>query len=127
MVTAKEFVLQHYGVKGMKWGQRKKSKNPASPDSAAKTATKTAVKSKGLHTVSNTELQAAIRRMQLEQDFKRLSTNEKSVAVRWVASTLQDIGKQQVNAQVRKKFGPKEAAKTVVKTAAVKAATGGLG
>lgn len=116
----------HYGVKGMHWGSRKK-KNPASADAATKIATKKTVKKQGVHTVSNQDLQAAIRRMQLEQDFKRLSTNEKSVAARWVSSTLQDIGRQQVNAHVKKKFGPKEAAKTVVKTAAVKAATGGIG
>lgn len=119
-----ENFLAHYGVKGMKWG---KKKNPASSDAAAKASTRTAAKKLGVHTVSNAELQTAIRRMQLEQDFKRLSTNERSVAARWVSSTLQDIGRQQVNAQVKKKFGPKEAAKTVVKTAAVKAATGGLG
>lgn len=122
-LAAEEF-LEHYGVKGMKWGKRK---NPASADAAAKATTKTAVKSKGLHTVSNADLQTAIRRMQLEQDFKRLSTNERSVVARWISSTIQDIGRQQVNAQVKKKFGPKEAAKTVAKTAAVKAATGGLG
>lgn len=108
--------LKHYGVKGMKWGQKKK--NPASGDSSAKTATKTAVKKKGLHTVSNADLQAAIRRMQLEQDFKRLSVNEKSAVTRWVSSTLLEIGKREVQQQ---------AAKRVAGALAKKAVTGGVG
>ena len=114
MKTAEE-VLTHYGIKGMKWGQRKKN-NPASADSAAATKTRTAAKKKGLHTVSNAEIQAAIRRMQLEQDFKRLSVNEKSAVTRWVSSTLLEIGKREVQQRVAKKV-----ATSVVK----KAATGG--
>lgn len=110
-----ENVLVHFGVKGMKWGQRKKD-NPASSDSAAKTTTKTAVKKKGVHTVSNADLQAAIRRMQLEQDFKRLSVNEKPAIQRWVASTLLEMGKREVQQRVAKK---------VAGAAIKKAATGG--
>jgi len=113
--TTVEDVLEHYGVKGMHWGQRKKN-NPASSDSAAKTTTKTAVKKKGVHTVSNADLQAAIRRMQLEQDFKRLSVNEKPAIQRWVASTLLEMGKREVQQRVAKK---------VAGAAIKKAATGG--
>lgn len=110
-----EDVLAHYGVKGMKWGRRKKD-NPASSDSSAASSTKTAVKKKGVHTVSNNELQAAIRRMQLEQDFKRLSVNEKPAIQRWVASTLLEMGKREVQTRVAKK---------VAGVALKKAATGG--
>lgn len=113
-MSAEDF-FAHYGIKGMKWGRKK---NPASADAATKAATKTTVKSKGLHTVSNADLQTAIRRMQLEQDFKRLSVNEKSAASRWVSSTLLEIGKREVQTRVAKKV-----ATTVVK----KAATGGVG
>jgi hypothetical protein len=109
-------VLAHYGVKGMHWGQRKKN-NPASSDSASATKTKTVAKKQGLHTVSNAELQAAIRRMQLEQDFKRLKVNEQAPIKRWVASTLLEIGKREVQQRAAKKI-----ATTVIK----KAATGGV-
>lgn len=115
-MTAAEDFLAHYGVKGMKWGVRRKKNNPASSDSASATSTRTAAKKKGVHTVSNAELQAAIRRMQLEQDFKRLSVNEKSVVSRWVASTLLEIGKREVQQRVAKK---------VAGAALKKAATGG--
>jgi len=114
VVTSVVDFLAHYGVKGMKWG---KSKNPASSDSTQKTTTKVKAKRLGVHTVSNADLQAAIRRMQLEQDFKRLSVNEKSVAMRWVSSTLLEIGKREVQQRVAKK-----AASVVVK----KAVTGGV-
>jgi hypothetical protein len=113
-ISAEE-ILAHYGVKGMHWG---KKKNPASADAAVKASTKTAAKKLGVHTISNHDLQTAIRRMQLEQDFKRLSVNEKSAASRWVSSTLLEIGKREVQTRVAKKV-----ATTVVK----KAATGGVG
>jgi hypothetical protein len=115
-VSAVNEFLSHYGVKGMKWGLKRK--NPASSDSAQSTQTRTVVKKKGLHTVSNADLQNAIRRMQLEQDFKRLSVNEKSPVSRWISSTLLEIGKREVQQRVAKKV-----ATTVVK----KAATGGVG
>ena len=113
MTYAEEF-FAHHGVKGMKWGKRK---NPASGDSAQATSTRTTAKKKGVHTVSNNELQAAIRRMQLEQDFKRLSVNQRSVVTRWVSSALLEIGKREVQQRVAKKV-----AATVIK----KAATGGV-
>lgn len=106
-------VLKHYGVKGMKWG---KHKNPASADSARSTAVKTTAKKQGLHTVSNKELQDAIMRMNLEQQFKRLKVNEQSAATRWISSTLLEIGKREVQQQLAKK---------VAGAAIKKAATGG--
>lgn len=113
MSHASDF-LQHYGVKGMKWGKRK---NPASADSARTTSVRTAVKKKGVHTVSSKDLQDAINRMQLEQNFKRLSVNEKSPVTRWISSTLLEIGKREVQTQIAKK---------VAGAALKKAATGGV-
>lgn len=95
-----EKILVHFGVKGMKWG---KKKNPASADSARSTSVRTQAKKKGVHTVSSTELQAAINRMQLEQNFKRLSVNEHSVAKRWLTSTLLEVGKREVQQKIAKK------------------------
>lgn len=95
-----EDFLQHFGVKGMKWG---KKKNPASSDSAASKTVRTTAKKKGIHTVSNKELQTAIERMRLEQDFKRLKVNEKPAVTRWIASTLLESGKREVQARVVKK------------------------
>ena len=99
-VTSVSDFLQHYGVKGMKWG---KSKNPSSADAAASKSVRTTAKKKGLHTVSNKELQTAIERMRLEQDFKRLKVNEKPAVTRWISSTLLEVGKREVQTQLAKK------------------------
>lgn len=99
-VTSVADFLQHFGVKGMKWG---KKKNPAHSEAAASKSVRLTAKKKGIHTVSNKELQTAIERMRLEQDFKRLKVNEKSVATRWIASTLLEAGKREVQTRVAKK------------------------
>lgn len=109
-VTSVADFLQHYGVKGMKWGKRK---NPASSDSAASTTVKVSAKKKGIHTVSNRELQTAIERMRLEQDFKRLKVNEKPAVTRWISSTLLEFGKREVQARVAKKIAGTVAKKAV--------------
>lgn len=96
-----ESFLTHYGVKGMHWGKRKA---PAHSDSAQSTAVKTAAKKQGVHTVSNKDLQDAISRMNLEQNFKRLRVNEKSPVTRWISSTLLEVGKREVQSQVTKKI-----------------------
>lgn len=112
--------LAHYGVKGMRWGQ-KKAARPVSAEAAAKSEVKTQVKKNKISAVSNADLQAAIRRMQLEQDFKRLAVNEKSQISRMVSSILLEAGKREVQAYAAKKLTV-GAVKAVVK----KAATGGV-
>lgn len=99
-VTSVGDFLQHYGVKGMRWG---KKKNPASSDAAASKSVRVTAKKKGVHTISNKQLQTAIERMQLEQNFKRLTVNERSAATRWIASTLLEVGKREVQAKIAKK------------------------
>lgn len=82
-----EQVLEHYGVKGMKWGVRKndsggnrlrrlgKPKTASSEDKARSEALKARVTKKGsTHALSNDELQALVKRMNLEQQYSRLHT-----------------------------------------------------
>lgn len=102
-------VLEHYGVKGMKWGQRKKRDplNPQSPkqtepnseDAQRVTALKVRVKTqKTTRPLTNEELDAAIKRMRLEQDFSKLSggidKTRTQKAGAFVAKLLGDAGKQ---------------------------------
>lgn len=112
-----EEILAHAGVKGMKWGVRKKKPLPVSAEAQQKQGIKQQVKKNKVGSVSNADLQAAIRRMQLEQDFKRLSVNEQSGMKRWISSTLLEIGKREVQTQ---------AAKALTGVVARKIATGGL-
>lgn len=117
-MSAVDDFLAHYGVKGMKWGVRRKTKGPSSTEAERKTAVKTQAKKEGVRTLSNKDLQDAITRMNLEQQFKRLSVNEKPVVSRFIASTLLEIGKREVQTAVAKK---------VAGAVARKAVTGGVG
>lgn len=88
--------LKHYGTKGMKWGVRKaasdavskskarsseKKANRASPNSSdherASTANRKAADG-GVKKLSNKELQDAVARMNLEQQYRTLSSNTPS-------------------------------------------------
>lgn len=109
-VTSVANFLQHYGVKGMQWGKRK---NPASSDAAASRTVRTAVKKKGIQTVTNKDLETAIQRMRLEQDFKRLKVNDQPAVTRWISSTLLEFGKREVQARVAKKITGTVAKKVV--------------
>lgn len=110
--------LEHYGVKGMRWGKRGSGKAAPSEDSARSTAIRTKAKQSKPKALSNKELQEAINRMNLEQQFKRLSVNEKPAVTRFISSTLLEVGKREVQVAVAKK---------VAATAARKVVTGGVG
>ena len=121
--------LMHYGVPGMKWGVRrtpaqlgrkkssssrfllgkKKSKPKAKAETKVKTKSEsskeeTAPKKKSVKEMSDDELNAAIRRMQLEQTYVSLSPKQvsrgKAVATRIlnnvVVPAAEDVGRQMV-------------------------------
>ena len=113
--------LMHYGVPGMKWGVRrtpaqlgrkktssskslfgKKKPKPKSKSESSKK--ETAPKPKTVKEMSDDELNAAIRRMQLEQTYASLSPQKvstgKAVAKRIlnniVVPAAEDVGRQMV-------------------------------
>lgn len=83
-------VLAHYGVRGMKWGVRRadpsssggsssgttKKPKEVSDDAAAARTAKAKSKSQGLDALSNKELQHLVNRMNLEQQYSRLTSHE---------------------------------------------------
>ena len=115
-VSAVDNFLAHYGVKGMKWGVRTANKPAASAESDRSTAIRAKAKAGKPKALTNAELREAIERMNLEQQFKRLSVNEKPAVQRWMASTLLEIGKREVQVALGKK---------VAGAVAKKVATGG--
>lgn len=85
--------LEHYGVKGMKWGVRKKRKvsREVSKDySEAKKLSK-----KRPSELSNEQLRQLNKRLQLEQEYKRLNPSLASRGVKTagaIAGTIGTIG-----------------------------------
>ena len=77
-------MLQHYGVKGMKWGVRRSdaelskassaSKAPESADSRAANAAQVKINQSGTKSLSNQELQGLITRMNLERQYSTMAS-----------------------------------------------------
>jgi 2'-5' RNA ligase len=132
-------VLEHYGVKGMKWGVRRSqaqldaapSHSPSTDSSTAAKAVDKASNAGGLHVLSNQELQQAITRMNLESQYHNLSTSaHKSEIDRGLQSTqkLLKIGKTAEDVRKFLNTPTGKAVKTGVSaafTAATAYATGG--
>lgn len=79
-----ENTLQHYGVKGMKWGVRRTAaqlanaaksrskKSDSTEDASEDYKTARSAASKPASSLSNTEMRQLIERMRLEQDYQRV-------------------------------------------------------
>lgn len=104
MNTTDEY-LQHYGVKGMRWGVRRTQEQLDSDSSDA--STKKSVQSKvaknygSIDVLSNQELQALVTRMNLEQQYSRLSATDNvkisSKGRLWVKERVTKVGNKKVD------------------------------
>jgi hypothetical protein len=102
-------VLEHHGIKGMRWGVRKdrggvttgrfgrKAKPIPSEDKVTADTARAKIGRKGnTDALSNQELQTVIARMNLEQQIARLSANQKKGgAVPFVTKVLKDTAKSE--------------------------------
>lgn len=103
-MTTIESILAHYGIKGQKWGVRRKrpSSEPAHGDAKRSKRVVSRARESGTDAISNKDLRAAIERMNLEQQYNRLrpkTNSEKAKA--WIAQTLLGIGKDQASQVAR--------------------------
>lgn len=115
-----ENFLEHYGVKGMKWGTRKDAPAPGTvrvtdkkkklkteggkgfethPDAVKAATSKQKLKGSGAKTLSNNELRELATRMNLEKQVRELSVADKQAnsnpAARFVKGLLKNSGKQE--------------------------------
>lgn len=123
MTQAEDFVsnyLEHYGVKGMKWGTRKDAPAPGTvrvtekkkklkaeggkgfethPDAVKAATSKQKMKKSGAKTLSNNELRELATRLNLEKQVRELSVADKQAnqnpAARFVKGLLKNSGKQE--------------------------------
>jgi len=123
-------ILEHFGVKGMRWGVRRKatvgpqevivndkrkkikvtggSRHPASPDAVRARSLGQVGRKSGLKALSDNELNDYSRRLQLEQNVKRLEYNEKNAAQKFVAGLLGQRGGRapdEAGNETRKRIG----------------------
>lgn len=105
-------VLEHYGIKGMKWGVRrsdaqlaraKKKKDRDYQESGDSKKTR-ALKTKSLSEMSNKELETVTRRLQLEKQYKSATKQEKSKGRKFVEEVLVDSAKVALKSQVQKQM-----------------------
>lgn len=135
-------ILMHHGVKGMKWGvrrtpaqlghkrsgsRRKKSRSSRKGEARKKrisglvkkrTTTKTVTRRKKASEFTDDELQAAVKRLQLEKQYNDLvrsidgqqtvSRGRKIVNDSWnkvLAPAIQEAAKEKVKKELKKKLG----------------------
>lgn len=139
-----EDVLAHYGVRGMKWGVRKKRAAPSGPadvivranpgkkvktaggerhnshqDAVAAAVSRQKARKSSVDSLSNAELKALVQRMQLEQQYSQLKVNRQNPAQKFLVGLLASVGKQQATSAANQ-----YASQQVAKAMAKKAVTG---
>lgn len=112
-----EDILEHVGVKGMRWGVRKESnlssvkvidrgrklrslggaRRPAHPDAIRARTIGQVVKKSGTKAVSTQDLQLYANRLQVEQNISRLSSNNKSAGLKVSGVILKQAGNKVVS------------------------------
>src|SRR6478735_507498 len=129
-----EEVLAHHGVKGMRWGVRKSrdsgsssartdvsiairkdgkkikvsggSGHPASDDALRTLAGRQIAKTSGTHALTNDDLQAVVKRMQLEQSYKQLLEKQPKSLRDKAVNLILDKGQQELLTLAKGDVGP---------------------
>lgn len=105
--------LAHFGVKGMKWGTRKAEAQAARESTQSKDHAKVAgIRKKRVDEMSNAELKVLTERMNLEQQYKKLSPTKTAAGKKFAQDIVREVAKEQAKALAKK--GLAKAGKAVV-------------
>ena len=117
-MSLKDVILEHHGVKGMKWGLRRKATvgpqeviirdnrkkiktsggggHTAHPDAVRARTIGQIGKKSGVKALSNQDMDAYTKRLNMEAQVKRLNYNESNPAKKFALSILGQSGKSAV-------------------------------
>ena len=98
--------IEHFGIKGQKWGVRRPrgtaSDNPSSSDAARAKATRDTISKHGIGAVSTADLQHLVSRQNLETQYGKLTEAHGNAGRKAVQGILVQVGKQQASALATK-------------------------
>lgn len=114
--------LEHYGVKGMKWGVRRSQKQlerarrARSQDAAAAEKSKERVEKYGVSSLSNQELTQLTQRINLENNLRSAEERSKTTSAgkKFASEVLKKQGKVQANRVISKAASAAIAAGTTI-------------
>lgn len=93
-------ILEHFGVKGMKWGviRTRRQIDEDSADTVAKKEVQQKIKRNlgSTGSLSNAELQKYVTRLELEQKYSRLSSSKKNEGRKFAEEILRNEAKKYV-------------------------------
>ena len=96
--------MEHVGIIGMKWGRRKNSsariskKKESFSEDYQKKAT---LKKKKINQMSNSELKTLNERLQLERQYKDLTSKDVSAGRKFVTDIMKDLGKESLKTAIK--------------------------
>ena len=90
--------LLHYGIKGMKWGVRRKRDSKTGRVQSEDSKTIDALRKKHVSELSNAEIKKINERLNLERQMSSLSKKELSPAAEFVTNWAKNFATQRMNA-----------------------------